>query len=64
MESQKMKNYEVSPIEILHAFKGHIHNLWDALPDLLNDQMKQKLKSVLEACYDSKGKVSNLLKNC
>ena len=57
MESMKLGHYEVSPIEILHDIKGHIHNLWDVLPEIMSQNLKEKFKTILDTCYGTKGKV-------
>ena len=57
LEDLNLKNYEVSPIEILHDIKGHIHNIWEVLPEILSDPVKEKFEATLVGCYGSKGKV-------
>ena len=52
-----LKNYEVSPIEILHDIKGHIHNLWEVLPEVMSQDLKEKFQTILYTCYGTKGKV-------
>lgn len=49
--------YEVSPIEPLHDTKGHIRNLWEALPEILPPDAKTKFGEILDTCYGSKTKV-------
>ena len=44
-------------LKILHDIKGHIHNLWEALPDVIEDSLKEKLRVTLFECYGTKGKV-------
>ena len=57
MERMKLKNYEVSPIELLHDVKGHVHNLWDVLSEVMSQDLKEKFQTILFKCYGSKGKV-------
>jgi len=52
-----LQQYEVSPIEPLHDTKGHIKNIWDALPEILPEQHKQTFKDTLNGCYGNKTKV-------
>ena len=52
-----LSQYEISPCEPLHDIKGHVVNLWTALPSLLTDAQKSIFQNSLDACYGSKSKV-------
>ena len=40
MEDLNLKNYEVSPIEILHDLNRYMHNILKVVPEILSDPVK------------------------
>ena len=57
-EEMGLAQYEISPSEPLHDIKGHIMNLWIAVPSLLSDTEKEKFQEALDGAYGSKCKVT------
>ena len=57
MSDLNLAMYEVVPYEGLHDTKGHIKNLWEALPEVLPDRERSNFIKVLDGCYGRKGKI-------
>ena len=57
MEKSHLSEYEVMPIEPLHDSKGHIKNLWDVLPEILDEKEKKLFLDSLDSCYGGKDKI-------
>lgn len=54
MAELNLGNYEVCPVEPLHDCKGHIKNVWDVLPEVLNKEEKLAFDNVLQLLFSSK----------
>ena len=57
IDDLKLSHYEVCPIEPLHDCKGHVKNVWDVLPEILNAKEKIKFHTVIESSIGQKDKV-------
>ena len=54
MSELNLANYEVSQIEPLHDLKGHIKNIWEALPSCLTIDKKKVLLEEIETALGPK----------
>ena len=57
MKQLNLENYEISPVEPLHDIKGHIKNIWDILPVVLQKETKKLFANALKTCFGNKWKI-------
>ena len=48
LRSLNLEKYSVMPCEPLHDLKGHLNNLFEALPDILQSPLKEKIEIVIK----------------
>lgn len=54
LQTTNLSKYEVLPVEPLHDTKGHIKNVWDVLPEVLDEGEKKLFSDSLAYCFGNK----------
>ena len=54
VEVNGLQSYEVSPVEPLHDLKGHIKNVWELLPTVLPEVLKESFEQELKLLLGNK----------